>query len=194
MRCVDDFKGFTKSHVSLTTAYSLQQYSFLASALLALAAQHLTLFTPTDHSVQALGLRISAINGLNAALSQPCLSAADVDARYAAVIALTFQSSYMADGLMDFVAMMRGWMLISTTLVTDERASLFRQFTRESFVGSMERFVDGGCGLQDEDEVENFMASLKMVGPLCKGEAERQYLATLERLALLSKTSPRDGQ
>lgn len=169
------------------------QYEFLASSILALAAQHLTLSNKADYSVQALNLRISAIRGLNDALSQPCHTAADADARYAAIIGLTFQSTYMPDGLMEFIAMMRGWMLISTTLVTDHGISMFRQFTRDSWVGSIEKFMEEQHGTTDDIMIEDFLASLKILRPLLQGQAELQYFSRLERLALLGKASPRDG-
>ncbi|KAM0204180.1 hypothetical protein ACHAQD_011295 [Fusarium lateritium] len=162
-------------------------------SILALAAQHLTMSNKADYSVQALNLRISAIRGLNDALSQPCHTAVDADARYAAIIGLTFQSTYMPDGLMEFIAMMRGWMLISTTLVTDHRTSMFRQFTRESWVGGMEKYIEEQHETIDDVMIEDFLASLRILQPLLRGEAELQYLSRLERLALLSKTSPRDG-
>ncbi|KAF4947931.1 hypothetical protein FSARC_13863 [Fusarium sarcochroum] len=145
------------------TIPSAPTYEFLASSILALAAQHLTVFNKADYSVQALGLRISAIKGLNDALSQPCRTAADADARYAAIIGLTFQSSYMPDGLMEFVAMMRGWMVISTTLVTDPRASMFRQFTRESYVESIQEHVKEQYKSRDDTVVEGFLASLRIL-------------------------------
>ncbi|KAG4262956.1 hypothetical protein FPRO06_13229 [Fusarium proliferatum] len=169
------------------------KYEFLASSILALAAQHLTLSNKADYSVQALNLRISAIRGLNDALSQPCHTAADADARYAAIIGLTFQSTYMPDGLMEFIAMMRGWMLISTTLVTDHGISMFRQFTRDSWVGSIEKFMEEQHGTTDDIMIEDFLASLKILRPLLQGQAELQYFSRLERLALLGKASPRDA-
>ncbi|KAF4445649.1 Protein RTM1 [Fusarium austroafricanum] len=169
------------------------KYEFLASSILALAAQHLTVSNKADYSVQALNLRISAIRGLNNALSQPGHSAADADARYAAIIGLTFQSTYMPDGLMEFIAMMRGWMLISTTLVTDHQTSMFRQFTRESWVGSMKKYIEEQHETTDDMVIEDFLASLRILQPLLQGIAELQYLSTLERLAVLSKTSPREA-
>lgn len=143
--------------------------------------------------MQALNLRISAIRGLNDALSQPCNTATDADARCAAIIALTFQSTYMPDGLMEFIAMIRGWMLISTTLVTGHQTSLFRRFTRASWVGSMERYIEEQQETKSDMPTEDFLASLGMLQPLLQGKAELQYLSTLVKLALLSKTSPRDG-
>ncbi|KAH7196305.1 uncharacterized protein B0J16DRAFT_365681 [Fusarium flagelliforme] len=169
------------------------QYDFLASSILALAAQHLTVTNKADYSMQALNLRISAIKGLNDALSQPCNTAADADARCAAIIALTFQSTYMPDGLMEFLAMIRGWMLIATTLVTGHETSIFRHFTRASWVGSMERYIEEQHETKYDMPTEDFLASLGIVQPLLQGKAELEYLSSLVKLAVLSKTSPRDA-
>lgn len=144
--------------------------------------------------MQALDLRVSAINGLNRALSRPCHTAAEADARYAAAIALTFQSSYMPDGMMDFLAMMRGWMLIQTTLVMDQTKSMFCAFTRESFVGSMEEHIEHRDRPGDDTAIQDCLASLKTIEPLCQSNSERQYLAMLMRLAKLSIVSPRQGE
>lgn len=146
-----------------------------------------------DYSIQALNLRISGVRGLNNALSQPCNTAEDADARCAAIIVLTFQSTYMTDGLMEFIAMIRGWMLISTTLLTGHQTSIFRQFTRASWVGSMERYIEEQQVTKCDIPTEDFLASLGILQPLLQGKAERQYLSSLVKLAVLSKTSPRDG-
>ncbi|POR35145.1 Uncharacterized protein TPAR_04676 [Tolypocladium paradoxum] len=169
------------------------RHEFLANALLGLGAQHLTLFSQTDYSIQALDIRVSAINGLNEALSQPCLSATDGDARYAAIVALTYQSSYMPDAMMDFLGMMRGWMVISTTLIPDPETSIFRGFTRDSFVSSMRRHIGNQTHLNNHIMIDDFLASLRIVRPLCQAIAELRYLSALERLARLVKASPLDA-
>lgn len=179
------------------------QYDFLAHALLALAAQHLTLFTSSDYSVQALDLRISALQGLNSAFSRPCLTAADGDARCAAAIALTWQSSYMSapGSLREFLVTMRGWMVVATTMTPEPDKSLFRDFTREAFVGSMRHHVgaeavDTGNAAQSSDRagvIDGFLASLEILRPLCGSMTERRYLSALEKLGVLARTSPLDG-
>ncbi|KAJ6445101.1 Mss4-like protein [Purpureocillium lavendulum] len=178
-------------------------YDFLAHALLALAAQHLTLFTQSDYSVQALDLRVSALQGLNAAFSRPCLTAAEGDARCAAAIALTWQSSYMSapGSLREFLVTMRGWMVVATTMTPEPEKSLFRDFTREAFVGSMKRHVTGdptspigGDQTPDRDcSMDGFLASLQVLRPLCGRRTEKRYLSVLEKLGRLARTSPLDA-
>ncbi|KAL7940837.1 hypothetical protein V8C42DRAFT_336483 [Trichoderma barbatum] len=166
------------------------EYEFLANAILGLSAQHLTLFHGVDYSIQALDLRVAALNGLNEALSQPCLTAADADARYAAIIALTYQSAYMSDAMMEFITMLRGWMFIQTKLVPDLRMSMFRDFTREAFVGSMKQHVARQLTNNSAIALDDYLASLKVVRTLCHGTAEIKYLSALERLGRLAKQSP----
>ncbi|EHK21677.1 uncharacterized protein TRIVIDRAFT_191975 [Trichoderma virens Gv29-8] len=166
------------------------EYEFLANAILGLSAQHLTLFHGADYSIQALDLRIAAINGLNEALSQPCLTATDADARYAAIIALTYQSGYMPDAMIEFITMLRGWMFIQTKLVPDLEMSIFRNFTREAFVGSMKQHVALQLTEKSAIALDDYLASLKVVRTLCQGTAEIKYLSALERLGRLAKQSP----
>lgn len=145
--------------------------------------------------MQSLSLRVSAISGLNDALSRPCVTPADADARYAAVVALTFQSSYMDDAMMEFLALLRGWMLVSTALVPDPERSIFGGFTRDAFVRSMRmRVVEelGGAAGCD-GVVEDFCASLRVVAPRCQSVAELKYLAMMESIAQKIKISPLDG-
>lgn len=176
------------------------EYDFLAHSIIGLAAQHLTVSTASNFSIQALDHRVSAIAALNEALSQTCLSRNDADARFAAAIALTFQSSYMPDGMMDFFRMLRGWMAIQTTLVPAMGESMFHVIQEDTYVKSMKELL-GVAGDADEDEqrelqqtLQNFKASLRLVAPLCRSAAELHYVASLERIARVSETSPVDGE
>ncbi|PTB36186.1 hypothetical protein M441DRAFT_84025 [Trichoderma asperellum CBS 433.97] len=166
------------------------EYQFLANAILGLAAQHLTLFCGADYSIQALDLRVSAINGLNEALSQPCLTATDADARYAAIIALTFQSGYMTDAMIEFIKMLRGWMFIQTKVVPDLEMSIFRNFTREAFTSSMKQHIARQPINKSMIPLDDYLASLKILRTLCQGTAEIKYLSALERLGRLASQSP----
>ena len=90
------------------------QHSYLLSALLALGASHLTRTAPgVDYHTQAIAHRGHAIEGLNKALTKTDRFHGDADAMLAACYALTFQSSYMADGLLDFLTMIRGCALVT---------------------------------------------------------------------------------
>ncbi|KAL6890072.1 hypothetical protein GGI43DRAFT_430770 [Trichoderma evansii] len=166
------------------------EYEFLANAILGLSAQHLTLFHGADYSIQALDLRVAAINGLNEALSQPCLTATDADARYAAIMALTYQSGYMPDTMIEFIKMLRGWMFIQTKVVPDLEMSIFRSFTREAFVGSMKQHIAQQSINKTVIALDDYLASLKIVRTLCQGTAEIKYLSALERLGRLANQSP----
>jgi hypothetical protein len=175
------------------------EYDFLAHAILGLAAQHLSTSTASDFSVPALSHRVSAITALNSALSTPCSSKEDADAKFAATILLTFQSSYMPDGMMEFISMMRGWMIIQTTVVPSMGESIFHDITEETYVGSMRKLLGPAAGLESgpgEDlrhTLEDFMASLRLLASLCQSLAELHYLASMERIARLSETSPVNG-
>lgn len=84
------------------------KYEFLLHAMLGLGASHLGLLTPTDYNKVALKHRVTAIRELNSHLSQPNISKSGGEAAFAAILVLTFQSSYMADGMVDFLTMVRG--------------------------------------------------------------------------------------
>ncbi|PTB48618.1 hypothetical protein M431DRAFT_525352 [Trichoderma harzianum CBS 226.95] len=159
----------------------------------AMSHEHLTLFHGADYSIQALDLRVAAINGLNEALSQPCLTTIDADARYAAIIALTYQSAYMPDAMMEFITMLRGWMFIQTKVVPDLEISMFRNFTREAFVGSMKQHIARQLTNKSPIMLDDYLASLKVVRALCQGTAEIKYLSALERLGRLARQSPIDA-
>lgn len=84
--------------------------------MLGLGASHLGLLTPVDYNKVALKHRVTAIRELNSHLSQPNLSKSGGEAAFAAVLVLTFQSSYMADGMVDFLTMVRGCESLSSVV------------------------------------------------------------------------------
>lgn len=172
----------------------MAQYPFLMHALLALGAQHLAISTPTatTYSLPALHHRVAAITSLNAALSTPSVSRAAGDATLAAAIALTFQSTHMPEGMMDFLGMLRGWSVVQTTVVPEMEGSVFRGFTEGGFVESLRATVgeqgDGGSGVGGvvdgglAERMQEVEVSLGLVGGLCGEDAERGYLGELERI------------
>jgi len=197
------------------------QYRFLTHAILALGAQHLAACYTNEHtgeySLAALRHRVCAIAELNTALSTsapPQVSmTADGDARFAAAIALTFQSTYMADdGMLEFFTMLRGWSLIQTNLIPVFSESMFGGFTERAYVDSM-RSVLSHANLQSCKDTEDgrrrkeelcrhlvhLEASLRLLKPLCESESEHttaiyMYLGLMEKIARLAKESPAAGQ
>lgn len=99
-----------------------QEYTYLMHAILALGASHLNRMTPSgSFEKEALMHRGHAINGLNTCMAKTSHAYGEADAMLATCYALTFQSSYMPDGLSDFVIFVRGCAL-ATGKIRDENA------------------------------------------------------------------------
>ncbi|KAI9803879.1 MAG: hypothetical protein M1825_001759 [Sarcosagium campestre] len=112
-------------------------YDYLMHAMLSVAASHLTLFSTSELSEVALTHRGLAIAGLNKAMSRSPECSSDADAMMAACYALSFQSSYTDDGLMDFLIFIRGCSLISFTAFQNPAESVFRDNTTEGHMQIM---------------------------------------------------------
>lgn len=98
-------------------------------AILGLGASHLSVIRPHGDSTtdaNAIEHRGQAIKGLNQLLAKPDPSSEELDAMLAACYALTMQSGYMFDALVDFVVFIRGCSLITTRIKQkDARKSVF---------------------------------------------------------------------
>jgi hypothetical protein len=94
-------------------------------ALLGLSASHLTAISSGDHHAAAIKHRILAIKGFNATLSAASTRPADDDALLGACYALAFQSTYMRDGLPEFLTMLRGTGLVTAQCMARESEMLF---------------------------------------------------------------------
>jgi hypothetical protein len=179
--------------------------------MLALGAQHLTLCSNTDYTRQALGHRIQAIKALNLQLSKPNPSKAEGDAAFGAAMSLTFQSSYMPDGLIDFISMIRGCELLHEPKIDRGLTSLqghvvamkampnfaeskFNSFSIEGHISSVQSLFDEfGHVPHDLEVVEGFLASAQGVAPVCKSVFELQYLAEPQNVGNLAKTGSPEG-
>ena len=99
-----------------------QEHTYLMHAILALGASHLNRMTAhSDYGKEALMHRGHAINGLNTCMAKTSHAYGEADAMLATCYALTFQASYMADGISDFVIFVRGCAL-ATGKIRDENA------------------------------------------------------------------------
>ncbi|KAI8721637.1 Zn(2)-C6 fungal-type domain-containing protein [Fusarium sp. LHS14.1] len=172
----------------------MPKFDFLMHAMLGLAASHLSLCNTTEFSSQALTHRVHAIRLFDQRLSKPCVSKAEADARYATIMALTFQSSYMREGMIEFMIMLRGCTVVSHTVIPVLEESLFSGFTAESHT---ERVLS----LQQNDPVDALLgdvwdaalASVNNLRPICNSVLEVRYLSILGRILKLSRTSPVEG-
>ncbi|EFR01146.1 C6 zinc finger domain-containing protein [Nannizzia gypsea CBS 118893] len=95
------------------------QYEFVMHAILGLGASHLSVIRPHRDPItdtNAIEHRGLAINGLNRLMAKPDLNSKELDAMLAACYALTMQSGYMFDALVEFVVFIRGCSLITTKI------------------------------------------------------------------------------
>jgi len=163
--------------------------------MLGLAASHLSLQEGVDFTQQALAHRVTAITLVNKSLDQPCTSKAEGDARFATMMALTFQSSCMDEGMLDFLSMIRGCGVVSQTGMSNFEDSLFRTFSREAHIETVKRLHETPLEpVGDQRVVEEFLASVRGLGPLCHSALEINWLATIERVMKLATVDPVDGQ
>ncbi|KAF5557290.1 sterol uptake control 2 [Fusarium napiforme] len=166
-------------------------FDFLAHAMLAVGASHLGLCNGTDYNSDAISHRVKAIKSLNSALDTPCQNKEEGDARYATLMALTWQSSYMPDGMQEFLSMLRGCTIVSKCSVFQFEDSAFRMFTTEGHVQRVEDINNGGfdIGLPDGEAIDAGIASLKAIAPLSKSMLEISLVAALKSILEMSRTT-----
>ncbi|CAG9997768.1 unnamed protein product [Clonostachys byssicola] len=171
-------------------------FDYLVHAVLGLAASHLTLASRNeiDYSAHALSHRVQAINSLNTALSKPCASMAEGDARFATLMALTFQSSYMPDGMVDFLAMIRGCTVVPGTGMPSFSESVFQGFSAEAHQQSIIEMNEDRPEAKDQ-RLASFaidgLKSLYALRPFCPdGSLEGTYLDALEGVLELTIKCP----
>lgn len=85
-------------------------------AILDMAASHLSCLTGEDLHAIGLHHRVLAIKGSNLALSRKIQTAAEGDAVLGCCYLLTFQSTYMTDGISEFFHFVRGCNVLSEQL------------------------------------------------------------------------------
>jgi hypothetical protein len=111
----------------------LEQNQYLMHAILGAAASHLELITGDDLSSTALHHRVRAIQGSGEALTQTNRAGSDGDALLAACYLLTFQSSYMKDGIPEFFQFVRGCTLVSNQLREEKLPMAFFLTSEDHF-------------------------------------------------------------
>ena len=103
-----------------------QKHDYLMHAMLALGASHLDRIAPVaEHTTKAIVHRGHAMAGLSRALAKSEREYGEGDAMVATCYALTFQSTYMSDGLFDFITMVRGCALITGKIREEQAQTAF---------------------------------------------------------------------
>lgn len=165
-------------------------------AMLGLGASHLDIYG-ANCSSQALAHRIKAIQSLNRALATPPASVAEGDARFAAMMALAFQASCMAEGMTEFLAMTKGCHVIANASMLLSEDSLFHAFTMEGYSDSVRRLIGTAPVALDADQealLDEFLRSLRALAPLCTSPLEVKFLAATEHVVRVARTSAAEGQ
>lgn len=156
-------------------------------AMLALSASHLALATNSDISGPAVAHRQIALQGLNRAISAP-LKANDAHAMLATCYALTFQSSYMADGFAEFITMVRGCALITMMIMSNDLAGpfVFSELHNAQMVKRLDSFT-----VIDARLVDAAVMSLQQLQGT--NDVEKMYHKLLLNAIGPMKTSAKDG-
>lgn len=138
-------------------------------AVLGLAASHLELLTGVDYHAAAISHRILAIQGSNEAIKKGLESGTDADALMASCYALTFQSTYMSDGLLDFLQMARACNLLSTQLNNENMPMSFGKAPKDHFRHMKKKIEE--LPLINSVLVLDAELSVTALAPLCNGQA-----------------------
>jgi hypothetical protein len=139
----------------------MEQNQYLMHAILGLAASHLELLTGDDLGSIALHHRLRAIQGSASALTKRNRAGSDGDALLASCYLLTFQSSYMKDGIFEFFHFARGCSLVSYRLA-EEKLPIAFFFTAHDHVKFMEERLTDLPSMNPEllDSAERSLAQL----------------------------------
>ncbi|KAK7221034.1 hypothetical protein V2G26_009037 [Clonostachys chloroleuca] len=170
-------------------------YTFLAHSMLGLGASHLAVLSGADYEQAALRHRVTAMTALNEHMKKPKYTRADADAAFAAMLNLTFQAAYMADGLTDFLTLVRGCFVVGNTLLPSFEDSAFKTFARATYVEKLRKLIgsSGEAESLDATVAEEFCDSLKRLAPICRSVPELQYLAMMQRIANFAVTNPAES-
>ena len=165
---------------------------YLMHALLGLGASHLHRKSPSpSYLASAVAHLGHAIAGLNSAIVKPDLLPHEADAMLAAVYALTFQASYMEDGLVDFMTLVRGCALIMRQILSGGIATSF-DLRPDAYVSHLEPGVSQLSAI-DEDILTIGLQSLSRVSPILKSQTDLSFFFSLKRTLSACFNSTKEG-
>ncbi|KEF60381.1 uncharacterized protein A1O9_01941 [Exophiala aquamarina CBS 119918] len=168
-----------------------EQHEYLMHAILSLGASHLSRLTGVDYRRESLVHRGQAISGLNTALSQVSRVYGESDAMLASCYALTFQASYMGDGLTDFITMVRGCALTTEKIRQDHSPTAFNLQPEWHFKYMAPRLMS----LPSVDPIllEEGYNALENIRPYITTDTEIDFHAALVDVVASLQASPASG-
>lgn len=149
--------------------------------MLGLAASHLNFATNSANPIlhqQAIMHRVEAVRLLKNTLTTPAKTKEDADARFATFMVLTFQSTCMVDGMIEFLTMIRGCFLHGQ--LSDDSA--FSSFMRNRHLETMDALTDDLHNYKSNSKLLNeAKSSIDMLRPLCHHAVEFQIINLLTK-------------
>jgi len=121
----------------------------------------------------AISHRIQAVRLLNQAFLAPPKDGHELDARFATLLILTFQSACMSEGLTDFLTMLRGCIL--QRALEDAPNSCFAYLMPNHSLVMEQRISEAQLESLDIEYLDEAMMSLAALKPYCKPGVEQQF-------------------
>jgi hypothetical protein len=174
---------------------TITQYDYLIHSMLGLGASRLAMHAPKNSTPSTSGLahRVKAVQLLGEAMKTDPKDKQEADARFATLMCLTFQSSCLAEGLIDFLTMLRGCVLSGST-IQDLNASCFASFMQKTHLETMEAMFDEQqLKTLRREPLDSATASLEALHPFCQQGVEQNYHKVLSNLIREAYVSPRKG-
>ncbi|KAF3398153.1 hypothetical protein F1880_005695 [Penicillium rolfsii] len=168
----------------------------LMHSILCLGASHLSRMTPNGYiyAPMAIAHRGKALKSLGEALtrSDQC-TRTELDLILATTYALTFQSNYMEDGLVDFVVMVRGCAIITLRILNIYKGSeMFYSLTTESIYTRVLPLLPLTTCC-DEDKLNLSILTLEYIQPLLKTGSHRITYQAIQNIYTGLQYSARAG-
>lgn len=169
-----------------------QEHDYLMHAMLALGASHLDRVAPVaEHTTKAIVHRGHAMAGLSRALAKNERVYGESDAMVATCYALTFQSTYMSDGLFDFITMVRGCALITSKIREDKSPTAFNLQPDWHFKLMEPKLKE--LPIVHQPLLDNGIIALEEVRPLLVTMTDHQFHGALTKVVHGLSKSSREG-
>jgi hypothetical protein len=187
-----------------------EQREYLMHAVLGLAATHLHLANqvassgrpfdaqPYDGTYEGLGIRHrgAAISGLNEALTKASWNQVDLDAMLATAYALTFQATYMHDGLIDFMTMVRGCALLTHRIVDCGHGEQINSTFNLDPMAHV-KVLDGGWKRSTSTpkpiKLSDGINALDALKPYCQSAIQKELFDAIHRAYMTFDINSREG-
>lgn len=157
------------------------QSSFLMDAMLGLAASHLATKHGSSEANTGLYYRQAAVSGVRAALDRDiaAMTTRESDALLASCYALTVQTSYLSDGMCDFITMLRGCGLVAHAVRqrSDLQSSVFTM-DEGSHLNMMELVIHAAACPNMANQ-QAALVSLEILRPWCRTACQQRFLQSL---------------